>query len=86
MSHFGIPPCRPIGAIKNLIKDAILDGHIENDAEAAQALMERFGPVILAEWKRIQERLVAGEFNEKGARDTFDAWLETMEVSPSSRP
>ena len=86
MSHFGIPPCRPIGAIKNLIKDAILDGHIENNAEAARALMERFGPVILAEWKRVQDRLAAGEFNEKGARDTFDVWLETVEVTPSSRP
>lgn len=86
MSHFEIPPCRPIGAIKNLIKDAILDGHIENEASAAQELMERYGPIILAEWKRIQERLASGEFNEKGARDTFDAWLETLDVSPSSRP
>ena len=86
MSHFGIPPCRPIGAIKNLIKDAILDGHIENDVEEARALMARIGPPILSHWKGIQERLAAGEFNEKVARDTFDDWLSTLEVSPSSRP
>ena len=86
MAHFGIPPCRPIGAIKNLIKDAILDGHIDNEAGAAKALMEQFGPRILDEWKHIQARLAEGEFNEKGARDAFDGWLETLEVSPSSRP
>ena len=86
MRHFGIPPCRPIGAIKNLIKDAILDGHIENDAVAARALMETHGPAILEEWKRVQDRLAAGEFNEKGARDAFDAWLDTVEVTPSNRP
>lgn len=86
MSHFDIPPCRPIGAIKNLIKDAILDGHIENDVEEARALMARIGPPILSHWKGIQERLADGEFNEKVARDTFDDWLSTVEVSPSSRP
>lgn len=59
---------------------------IDNDAAAARALMEVHGPRILEEWKRIQDRLAAGEFNEKGARDTFDAWLETVQVSPSSRP
>ena len=86
MSHFGIPPCRPIGAIKNVIKDAILDGHIDNDPAAARALMEEYGPRILEAWKDIQARRREGEFNEKGARDTFDAWLETLEISPSSRP
>ena len=48
--------------------------------------MEQFGPRILDEWKRIQARLAEGEFNETGARDAFDGWLETLEVSPSSRP
>lgn len=86
MSHFNIPPCRPIGAIKNLIKDAILDGHIENDVEEARGLMARIGPPILSHWKGIQDRLADGEFNEKVARDAFDDWLSTLEVSPSSRP
>ena len=86
MRRFSIPPCRPIGAIKNLIKDAILDGIIANDVEEAAGLMDLYGPGILEAWKEIQERLAGGEFDEKGARDAFDAWLETLEVSPSSRP
>ena len=85
MSHFGIPPCRPIGAIKNLIKDAILDGNIENDVEEARALMASIGPPILHHWKGIQDSLGAGEINEKEARDAFDVWLDTLDVSPSSR-
>ncbi|HSC52912.1 MAG TPA: HD domain-containing protein [Phnomibacter sp.] len=39
MREFGIPPCREVGIIKNAIKDAILDGDIENSYEAAYALM-----------------------------------------------
>ena len=39
MHTFGIPPCREIGTIKDAIKDAILDGIIPNDREAAWQLM-----------------------------------------------
>ena len=40
---FGIPPCKEIGVIKNAIKDAILDGLIPNDYEAAWNLMVEKG-------------------------------------------
>ena len=41
MQTYGIPPCQVIGEIKELIKNAILDGVIPNEYEAAYALMER---------------------------------------------
>jgi poly(A) polymerase len=40
---FGIPPSRPIGDIKKAIKDAILDGVIPNNFEAAYQLMLKEG-------------------------------------------
>ena len=39
MRTFGIPPCREIGTIKDAIKDAILDGLIPNDRDAAWQMM-----------------------------------------------
>ena len=41
MSTYGIGPCRVIGEIKERIKNAILDGEIPNEYDAAYALMER---------------------------------------------
>ncbi len=41
MQTYGIPPCREIGEIKEVIKNAILDGEIPNEYDAAYALMER---------------------------------------------
>ena len=39
MATFGLQPTREVGVIKNAIKDAILDGVIENDYEQARQYM-----------------------------------------------
>ncbi len=41
METYGIEPCREVGLIKEVIKDAILEGSIENDYDQAYALMEQ---------------------------------------------
>ena len=41
MEKYHIPPCREIGLIKDAVKEAILDGVIPNDYDAAYALMEQ---------------------------------------------
>jgi len=41
MRTYGLAPCREIGRIKEVIKNAILDGEIRNDYDEAFALMER---------------------------------------------
>ena len=41
METYGIGPCRAIGEIKEVIKEAILEGAIPNEYDAAYALMER---------------------------------------------
>jgi len=39
MDIFNIPPSKPVGILKNLIKEAILDGQIENNYDAAYDFM-----------------------------------------------
>ena len=39
MELFGIEPCNTIGQLKEYVKNAILDGVIENSFEAADVLM-----------------------------------------------
>ncbi|MBQ3174598.1 MAG: HD domain-containing protein [Bacteroidales bacterium] len=41
MEKYKIAPCKEIGIIKEFVKNAILDGEIENDYEQAYALMEQ---------------------------------------------
>ena len=46
MNHFNLRPCREIGIIKEAIKEAILEGEIPNELEAAFALMTEKGAEI----------------------------------------
>lgn len=41
MDIFGIPPCQEIGILKEFVKNAILDGIIENNFEQADMLMRK---------------------------------------------
>ncbi len=41
MTTYNIAPCSLVGEIKEIIKNAILDGEIPNDYDAAYAIMER---------------------------------------------
>ncbi|MCD8186517.1 MAG: CCA tRNA nucleotidyltransferase [Rikenellaceae bacterium] len=47
MEHYHIPPCREVGMIKERIKEAILEGEIENDFQQAWQLMVKTGDAIL---------------------------------------
>ena len=41
MEKYHLPPCRQVGVIKDAVKEAILDGVIPNDYDAAYAFMEQ---------------------------------------------
>ncbi len=43
METFGLEPCKEIGIIKNAIKEAILEGEIENNHESASKFMLELG-------------------------------------------
>ena len=43
MEVYGLSPCREVGLIKNAIKDAILDGIIQNDHDQAFQYMLKIG-------------------------------------------
>jgi tRNA nucleotidyltransferase (CCA-adding enzyme) len=43
MKYFNLEPCREIGKIKDVIKEAILEGEIPNEKNAAFELMKLTG-------------------------------------------
>jgi len=47
MKHFNLKPSKPVGLIKEAIKEAILEGKIPNEYQAAQAYMEEIGAEII---------------------------------------
>lgn len=47
MELYSIDPCREVGLIKNAIKEAILDGTIENDYSQAYSFMQKIAAEIL---------------------------------------
>jgi poly(A) polymerase len=53
MSTFGLPPSRPVGVLKEAIKNAILDGVIPNDYDAALRFMHaKAAEMNLASFKK----------------------------------
>ena len=46
MQVYGIGPCALIGRLKEAVKEAILDGKVENTFEAADAYMRRYAPTL----------------------------------------
>ena len=46
MKVYGIPPCQQIGQLKEMVKEAILDGKIGNNFEKADAYMRQCAPLL----------------------------------------
>jgi len=43
MATFGLPPSQPVGVIKSAVKDAVIEGIIPNEHDAAREYMLKIG-------------------------------------------
>lgn len=57
MTMFGISPSKPVGQIKDAIKDAILDGEIRNNFDDAFELMVRLGKEMNLKGEKSKEEI-----------------------------
>ncbi len=65
MAHYNLPPGPLVGKIKEAVREAILEGLIPNDREAAWAYMEKIAADLLAEEPVVQQ-LPQNSQNKKG--------------------
>ena len=64
MDTFNLPACAAVGEIKAKIKDAILDGVIPNEYEAAYAYMLKIGKEIILPSKCSKFRTISDFFQK----------------------
>ncbi|MCS6789477.1 MAG: CCA tRNA nucleotidyltransferase [Bacteroidia bacterium] len=65
MKEYGLPPGPLVGRIKEAIREAILDGKIPNEFEAAYAYMRQVAPALIA-GENLPEQLEQDSQDEKG--------------------
>lgn len=81
MKCYDLQPCSAIGEIKEVIKNAILDGEIRNDYAEAYALMER-----LAAERGLQKVCDVAPATEEPAAETPETTPEAPALATATAP